>query len=195
MQPSALQQAMRQAPSETASCTAERGEPTRSVRGRGRKREGGQERPEVAVVDGVGVGEAVVVGVGVWLDDAVIDDVREEDGEDDGVKEDDAVREDEEPSECVDDGEDEVVGEDVGEGVGITNVHVGRPPTRGKASIDVVKTAVPAASSSCTVSPMSRFVQQSARPQTSIEATTQGAGSVICTHGDESPLAECHMLS
>ena len=72
---------MRQAPSEgTASGASVRGAPTRSARGRVRKREGGQEMPGVSVEIGVeevdvwlGVGVAVRLeeDVAVWLEERV----------------------------------------------------------------------------------------------------------------------------
>ena len=55
---------MRQAPSdEKASGASVRGAPTRSVRGRERKREGGQESPGVRVEVGVLVCVLLAVGV------------------------------------------------------------------------------------------------------------------------------------
>jgi hypothetical protein len=55
---------MRQAPSEVvASGASVSGVPTKSVRGRARKREGGQDKPEVRVE----VEEAVWLEEGVWV--------------------------------------------------------------------------------------------------------------------------------
>ena len=66
------QHAMRQAPSEGAARGASvRGAPTRSVRGRERKREGGQEWPGVRVEVGVVVWLEEGVEVIVWLGDGV----------------------------------------------------------------------------------------------------------------------------
>jgi hypothetical protein len=66
------QQAMRQAPSEgTVRGASVSGAPTRSVRGRERKREGGQERPGVRVK----VGAVVWVEEGVTLEEGVMDGV------------------------------------------------------------------------------------------------------------------------
>ena len=71
-QPGAPQQAMRQAPSEeTASGASVRGAPTRSVRGRERKREGGQERPGVSDLEGVKLADGVTDRLDVIEEDAV----------------------------------------------------------------------------------------------------------------------------
>lgn len=65
------QQAMRQATSEgKARGASVRGAPTRSMRGRERKREGGHVRPGVRVKEGVTVWLGVEERVAAWLKDA-----------------------------------------------------------------------------------------------------------------------------
>ena len=84
--------------------------------------------------------------------------------------------------------------EGVAEGEPSWRTHAGEEPAE-NASMVVVKTTLPAASSSWTVSPISRSVQQSPRPHTSIDETAQGAGSVIDTHGEVSVVELCHIFS
>jgi hypothetical protein len=62
-----------------------------------------------------------------------------------------------------------------------------------KRSMAPVHTTPPAESSSCTVSPTSRASQQSERLITVMRWMGASVGSVICTHGDGSSPAECHM--
>ena len=91
----------------------------------------------------------------------------------------DVVREGEAPNECVTVTagvmlELAVTLEDNGRGS--TSLHVGGAVPENP-EMDVEKMTKPAASRSCTVSPMSRYVQPLSRPHTSMEATTQGSGS------------------
>ena len=136
-------------------------------------------------------------GVGVAVDVPL----PEEDGDVDGVfvavtlmeavddSDVDVVGEEEAPNECV------AVTDCVMLGVerGSTSLHVGGAVPENP-EMDVEKITTPAASSSSTVSPTSRSVQQSWRPHTSICAIAHGEGSVTCTQGLTS-LPETHMSS